>query len=278
MSATALTPTPVVLIVEDNRRALDLRLEAFSDAGFTAIGAQSVDAAMREMRSGPAVDVVVTDIRLDDSKPEDKSGVDLARHIKANYRDMPVAGYSAVFGDSDVEGDRDVFDSVWPKGSNVIAQIDEIIAKCLDYALVTRKDRHETAFVVHDRLLRRHEQTYPDIELMRELSPGGDPAAARNDSALGEAGYRLKLVEAKGNGLAQPVIVWLLDTGDGIDAEVYGQPALYAHGATDTLAIASVVELMRLYAAEIGPDSMEAVGPALSLTEFLRDRLHATDD
>ena len=273
MSGESTNPSPVVLIVEDEARALELRIDAFSDAGFTAIGVQTADEAVRELRAGPAVDVVLTDIRLDKSVPDDKSGVDLARYIKDSYGGgMPVAGYSAVFRDSDVEGDRGIFDAFWTKGTGGIGQIDKIIARCREYALDRRRARQQEALEAYDELRRGHEEAYPDVELMRELRPGADSTAPRNDASLANAGYRLKLVEAD-KGLAQPVIVWLLDTGEGTDAEVYGQPALYAHGHDDTEAITLLVDLMRLYAEDIGPDAMAAVGPALSLTEFLRERL-----
>jgi CheY-like chemotaxis protein len=278
MSPTETDANPVVLIVEDEDRALELRIDAFADAGFIAIGVQSPEEALREMRGGPAIDVVLTDIRLDKSRPDDKSGVQLASRIKDTYGDIPVAAYSAVFGDSDVRDEREVFDAVWPKGAAEIEQIDDIIAKCLEYARGRRRERQETAFEVHERLRRRHEEEHPDIELMRELSPGSSPTAPRNDAILGEAGYRLKLLEAEYTGLSQPVIVWLLDTGHGVDAEVYGQPALYEHGRNDSEAIARLIDLMGLYVAEVGPGAIEAVGPALSLTAFLRERLSEISD
>jgi predicted RNase H-like HicB family nuclease len=249
---TAIAANPVVLIVEDNARALSLR-----DAGFTAIGAQSAAAAMREMVRR-VIDVVLTDIRLDVSRPNDKSGVRLALEIKESDRDMPVAGYSAVFADSDVERDQGVFDAVWPKGSrDSIEQMDEIIETCRDYAF--------------DHLLRRHEIEYPDAVLMRDLRPGAPGTAPRSESLLGKAGYSLKLVEA--DGLALPLIVWVSGKNKGVDVQVYEQPALYAHGKTETEAVAQLVELMQLYAEQIEAEPMEATGPALSLTRFLHQRL-----
>lgn len=254
---TAPAASPVVLIVEDDPRALSLRIDAFSDAGFTTIGAQSADAAMQEMVRR-VIDVVLTDIRLDVSRPNDKSGVRLAIAIKESDHDMPVAGYSAVFADSDVEGDQGVFDAVWPKGSkDSIEQMDEIIETCRDYAF--------------DHLLRRHEIEYPEAELMRELRPGDPVAAPRSDSFLSRAGYGLSLVEA--DGLALPVVVWVSGNNKGIDVQVYGQPALYAHAKTEAEAIAQLVELMQLYAEEIEAEPMEAVGPAISLVRFLHQRL-----
>jgi CheY-like chemotaxis protein len=268
VSAKENEPRPIVLVVEDNDRARRLRVEAFNQALCTPIGVRSHDDAVRELRAAPAVDLVLTDIHL--APPaEDKSGVALARYIKQTYRDMPVAGYSAVFVDEDLGSDKDVFDVIWTKGDVDFKHFEKIIEYCRERALDHRQRRREEAFEAHDLLRRRHETTHPDVELMRELRPGAG-AAAPVEEALSEAGYRLKLVEADVNGLAKPIIVWLLEVDDGVEAEVYGQPALYADGANDEEAIASLVDLMRLYAAELGPDAPEAIGPALSLTDFLR--------
>src|SRR4051812_21653886 len=98
MNDLTTTPRPVILVVEDEEEALRLRLDALIDAECTPIGVQSHDDALRELRAAPAVDLVLTDIHLA-AAPDDKSGVALARYIKNSYVDLPVAGYSAVFGD-----------------------------------------------------------------------------------------------------------------------------------------------------------------------------------
>jgi hypothetical protein len=195
--------------------------------------------------------------------------VALARYVKRTYSDLPVAGYSAYFADEDLGNDKDVFDAIWPKGTLTYRAVAEMVAFCRKRALEHRRVRHQTASDVHSLLRRRHEDAHPVFELMRELRPGAG-SAAPVEEALNRAGYRLNLIEADVNQLTQPVIVWLLDHGDRVEAEVYGQSALYADGEDDGEAIANVVDLMRLYGAEIGPDAPESVGPALSLTEFLR--------
>ena len=63
--------------------------------------------------------------------------------------------------------------------------------------------------------------------------------------------------------------MWLLSHPDAVEAEVYGQPALYADGADEGEALANLVELMRLYATELKGDPVAVAGPALDLRQFL---------
>lgn len=278
MSAEEIAERPVVLLVEDDEEQLEWRVREFSEAGCMTIGVASHDDAVRELRAGPAVDLVITDIRLtthdeDDDLEADKSGVALARYVQRTYVDLPVTGYSAYFEDRDLVDEKDafdrLFDHVWKKGEQDYREFDEMISYCRRRAVAHRLSRRKTAFDVHAALRRRHEIQHPDVDLMRELHPAAEPAPV--ESVLREAGYRLKLVEARSTDLSQPIIVWLLDVGGKVDAEVYGQPALYAHGATDEEAIVGLIDLMRLYAAELAttqPD--EAAGPMISLTDFLR--------
>lgn len=267
--SSAVAAPPVVLVVEDRKKALEFRLEALTEAGCTTIGVQSHDDAIRELRASPGVDLVLTDIHLAKQR-DDKSGVALARYIKDVYKGLPVAGYSAVFFDKDLSvGDEEPFDHIWPKAQLDVAGIDQMVSICRAEALAHRQRRAETAFEIQAVLRRRHEAVHPEVELLRELRLGGGESEPV-ESVLSDAGYRLRLVEANVGGLAEPTILWLLPVGDGVEAEVYGQPALYAQGASDEEAVADVIELMHLYGAEIGPDAPEAVGPARSLTEFLR--------
>jgi CheY-like chemotaxis protein len=268
---------PIILIVEDQKDALELRAELLDSAGCTTIGVRSSDDAIRELRASPGVDLVLTDIRLG-RKKEDKSGVALAEYVKKTYMDVPVAGYSAWFGDSDLsDADTASFDVVWPKGFSTGEQIERIVAACREKAREHRLQRADNAFEAQAVLRRRHESKYPEIAMLRELRLGSGEAAPV-ETVLGEAGYRLKLVEAKAPALAQPTIVWLCDVDGGIEAEVYGQPALYARAASDDEAIADVIELMHLYGEELTSDAPEAIGPALSLSDFLRRVLPVSRD
>src|SRR5205807_8844765 len=114
-------------------------------------------------------------------------------------------------------------------------------------ALEHRQRRQATAYEVRDLLKRRHEEAHPPAELLRELRPG-TTGAAGVEKVLSDAGYRLRIVET--DGLSKPIIVWLLEVEDGTEAEVYGQPALYAHGQNDDEAVNNVLELMHLLRAD----------------------------
>jgi CheY-like chemotaxis protein len=268
MSPTDIDSPPVILVVEDDDYALRLRTDAFADAACTAIGVTSKADALRELRAAPGVDLVISDIHLL-ARPGDKSGVALAREVKERHSDLPVVGYSAVFGDDQLAGEAHVFDRVWAKGDVDPEAFDEMIAFCRARAREHRSRRQERVLEAHTRLRREHESAHPAVELMRQLQIGSHSSTSVED-ALSKAGYRLKLVECEATGFSQPIIVWLLDLDGGVEAEVYGQPELYGYGGTDEEALATIVDLMRWFAADVGPDAPDAVGPALGFTDFLR--------
>src|SRR6266542_1408359 len=90
---------PVVLLVEDDRDALVIRKELFETGGFVAYGVQTAEAAKREVRAAPMIDIVVTDINLDPDSAFDTSGVDLAQYLRTEAPGLPIVGYSAVFAE-----------------------------------------------------------------------------------------------------------------------------------------------------------------------------------
>ena len=49
MTVTLVESRPVVLVVEDDERALDLRISAFADAGCIPVGAQTKEQAVQEL-------------------------------------------------------------------------------------------------------------------------------------------------------------------------------------------------------------------------------------
>jgi CheY-like chemotaxis protein len=134
-----LEPNPVVLIVEDEEQALKLRSDAFADADCTVVGVRSLGDAMRELRGESGVDLVLTDIHLEQA-PGDKSGVELARYVRDTYA-LPVAGYSAVFADQELADDKDLFEAIWVKGSMDFRAFDEMVRSCRELALLSRRQR-----------------------------------------------------------------------------------------------------------------------------------------
>lgn len=260
---------PLVLIVEDRAPSLDLRLRLYRNAGFTAIGVTSPDDAIREIGASPSVDMVVTDVNLLPDRGDDKSGVALAKYIKSVRGKLPIAGYSAYFNTGEMQPDEiELFDLWMPKGSRGTEQIEAEVIGCRELALEHHRARRDDADETLSLLRRRYEVERPEVETLRRLVPGeGD--AAEVESALRDAGYRLRLVDAGSHGLAEPFIVWLMDVGEHVEAEVYGQPILYGFGDSEEDAVSNVVELMRLFRVDLVEGGERAEGPALALREFL---------
>lgn len=259
---------PIVLVVEDNEVGLRRRAGLLADVGCLPIPVRSRDDAMRELRAGPGVDMVLTDIHLVD-RVGDRSGVELARAAKSMNRDLPVAGYSAYFSDAhELGADLELFDRTWIKGAMTRKDILQTVDDCRDLALGYRRSRTRTALEALAALRRRHEAVRPEFELLPEFPPG-DVEADVVEPWLHEAGYRLRRVDADVSGFDRPIIVWLLEGADVVEAELYGQPALYADGPDASEAVANLLELMRLYAGELQGDASDVAGPALDLKRFL---------
>lgn len=145
---TGTKPQPLVLVVEDDEYALQSRTEALSDADCAVVGVPSLGDAMRELRTEPKFDLIITDIRLSPSA-DDKSGIELARHVRDQHPDLPIAGYSAVFADHDLSDDMELFDAISVKGSMDYRSIDETVKhwRRLAEHHRFRDQRHEAAVI-----------------------------------------------------------------------------------------------------------------------------------
>lgn len=106
--------TPVVLVVEDNDAARQLRVEALQEAGCIPLPASSHAEALRALEEGPHVDLVLTDVNLARFRA-DKSGVTLARHVKRHHAGVFVVGYSSFFAEEQLAGEMDAFDRFMPR-------------------------------------------------------------------------------------------------------------------------------------------------------------------
>lgn len=267
MSSSDTHVRPLVLVVEDDPVSLETRSELLSQHGCTPIPVRNADEALRELRASPGPDLLLTDIHLN-TPPEDRSGLELARAVKRLRSDLPLAGYSAYFAEDEVAEAKHIFDRYWARGMQTIPEIEASIEVCRELALEHRRRRSERAADQLELLRRKYETDEPEVELLRELIPA-ERDSARIEEALRQAGYRLALVDANTDGLRQPIIVWLLEVDDHVEAEAYTQPSLYADGATTDEAIASLVELMQLYAAELAEDDGPAGDGVLGLKVFL---------
>lgn len=181
---TAVTqPDPLVLIVEDDEQALRERADVFSNAGCSVRGVQTLGDAMRELRGSPGIDLVLTDIKL--AEPAgDKSGVELARHVRDAYPGLPVAGYSAVFADEELAADKDLFEAFWEKGRLNYRAIAAMVQFCHDLAVRHRHVRRLRS----DLSLLDAGELHADIAELREAVAGLEGTVQRIEETSAKDG------------------------------------------------------------------------------------------
>ncbi len=87
-----------ILIVDDNPDLLSALVEYMRLAGFIVDGAGSAADALSQLQ-GADFDLVITDVRLDNSKPDDIAGLELTRQIKKGFAAdvIVMTGYSRDF-------------------------------------------------------------------------------------------------------------------------------------------------------------------------------------
>jgi CheY-like chemotaxis protein len=247
---------PVALIVEDMPKTLDTRIQIFNSKGFSAIGARSKAEALRELRSAPAIDLVVTDIGLNPENPEKDSGVELLEEVRWRRKDLPVVGYSAQDVDSHVAA---AFDDFLPKerARELLRKAEEWLELALNY----RETRIGTARSMLKGLQEKYRITDSDIEIFRDFLPATqDPPRAETDDSfatadeqLRTAGYRLRIIEANttvpesGVPVAVPVAVWLRQVPGAIIAELYGHPSIvYGEGEFEVEDLSTLTDADRI--------------------------------
>lgn len=132
---------PVVLLVEDNEHSLDIRTKLFTAGGFTVVGAHSFGEAVQKMHD-TAVDLFVTDINLEPSRSDDKSGLYFAEFVRRMKPGIPIVGYSAWHSSSEFD-DKQIalFDDYQFKGESGVRQILQNMVKCRDLAIKARQTR-----------------------------------------------------------------------------------------------------------------------------------------
>jgi CheY-like chemotaxis protein len=243
--------------VEDRADSLRRRLDLFESFGCAALGATSRDDALRELHATPLVDLLVTDIHMGDERhPDDKSGIALARAVRARWRDLPIAGYSAYFAEGDLSAEeRDVFDVSFPRGSQRGRELRLQVESCVELAQRHRLRRAEQLDDELQRLRAKHAVDVPPSEVVRRFEPAGDSAGSSItiEAPLLRAGYRLEMVSAASeHDVHESFAVWLVPNDGAWECEVYGHPEIYAFGPTEGEAIGHLVELMALYWRELG--------------------------
>lgn len=272
--------TPLVLVVDDEERNQNMRRQQLERKNLKVVVANSREGALTELDASPEMDAILTDIRLDPDDASDTSGLDLARDVRGRFAGIPMVAYSATIGEGVLSPeDESLFIRGVAKGPKLKRELDEIIEAIRDAAVSHREHRRQEAERQHAELVDRHplELTHA-TETVRRLLPHSREAADI-EASLKAAGYHLELVTCSAFRVAaNPVLVWLKDVEDGVEAEVYGQSILYAHGDDADDAISKLVELMWLYAEDFRGSEEDDAGPALRLRLFLERTIDLTEE
>jgi len=256
---------PVVLIVEDEAEQRVDRANQLLDRGCVPVAVESADAAARELTASPGIDLVLTDIHLVPKKRGDKSGVALARFVKADHPRIPIVGYSAYFSPGDLsEEELSLFDYQYVKGQSSIDEIEVSLDACVRLASQARKQRLSEG----KSRLTGQAAISPEfvLEVLRSANPGQEDDV---EKSLHEAGFQLKLVKFLSTATGDPLIVWVRDKDRYVDVEVYGQSDLYVTAETETEALEHLIDLMHLYWRELSEAEDPLGGPAQRLYDFL---------
>jgi CheY-like chemotaxis protein len=242
----------IALVVDDNEKVLTARTKFLESFGFITIGVGSYHDALKEFRSMPRVDLVLTDINLPPDStfgPIDTSGATLAQVLRAVSADLPIYGYSAVFAEGQLSAElSDAFTAYYPKGR---LTLDEQIASAKAWkeaALRHRRARGRRAEEELKRIRESYHNVGRDFSTARELGlgSGGEEDQGSVEAVLARAGYRVKLIEP-GNTRPRidgaealtvgPIVLWIKSEPDTVVAEVFGFPELYGQGPTEEKAI-----------------------------------------
>ncbi|HEX7278615.1 MAG TPA: response regulator [Solirubrobacterales bacterium] len=270
MSSTVEVRKPRVLVVDDEVRNLRIRKKQLEGQNLDVAVADSETAALNQIEASPEMDAVLTDISFTQD-PRDTSGVKLARTIKARFGDIPLFAYSAKVEERLLrEEAQSLFTLSIPKGIKFEDELRELADTIRDTSL-QRRHRRRTEFdqQLAELVVRHPLETINAAETVRRLLPHARDAADI-ETSLKAAGYHLELIHSSVfQPSANPVLIWVKELGDEIEAEVYGQPSLYAHGESGDDVVAKLIELMRLFAEDFRNDDGDYGGPALRLRDFL---------
>jgi CheY-like chemotaxis protein len=281
----------IALVVEDNEPLLNATKEFLKNRGFTAFGVSSYQDAVREFRSVPRVDMVVTDINLSrDSRfpNKDTSGVTLAHELRAISSELPIYGYSAIFEKDQLSDELfKAFTAYYPKGMSTLKQLEENAATWTAAAVEHRDQRLRRARQDLERLRASYQMGDPKYSTLRDLTPGSGTSEDQDsiEEVLARAGYRIKLIEPgrvrprieRADATTRgPIVLWIRESGGTTIAEVYAYPDLYGHGESEESAIADVLLLMDGYAVDLHDVDEESLSlEVLRLRNYLNAVLEA---
>jgi CheY-like chemotaxis protein len=266
--------------VDDEERTQDIRKEQLEAWNLDVVLAGSTTAALTQIEASPEMDALLTDINFNEDDPEDISGVELARTVKSRFGDIPMFAYSARVDEARLRKEaKGLFVRSIPKGIKFRDEVHDIADTIRDVSLRRQQQRRTESEQRRAELLVRYPlEQIGAAETVRRLLPHARNAADI-EASLKAAGYHLELVHSSAFlASANPVLVWVKERGDNVEAEVYGQSTLYAHGKDADDAMAKLVELMRLFAEDFKAGASDDAGPALRLREFLKRTILLEDD
>ena len=283
---------PIALIVEDDNESLETRRQLFAAAGFQPIGAMSPRDAIRQFRSTPTIDIVITDINLQNKNPLNRAGVAVATEIRQQRPDLPVMGLSACI--DDLQGhERKLFTEWLPKGTFSVETLETKLLRWRADAIAYRRGRTEATRRQLDAM--RQAGALPDaqIETMCGFLPGthleGPPAHSgpddeyvTPDEILRRAGWRLHLVEA-GFSVAKSddadsldirtvsaVPFWIREEGPHWNAVLHGHSCIYTVATLEQEAVERALSLMCGYHRGFVTPEKPLVQEVKALREYLR--------
>jgi CheY-like chemotaxis protein len=255
---------PAVLLVEDdetNRRLKASVLKELAGRG-PVVAVESSDEAIRAVRALPGFDLIVTDINL--PRPGDRSdtnrdGISFARWLRRSDYPTLLTGYSSVFSEGEIsKEDRELFHSFLGRGEGA----DEIIAQFASWLSDSTDFRKRRAGAV---------PSFAEGLVSVDVIDLKEERAIRE---LLDDDFKVKLGRLTGaHKHARQFFVWFRDDPDeGAFVEVFGQPYLYASGATLDDAEAQLGVLMSEYMEDIGKAADDTLGRSMiDLRNFLRE-------
>ncbi len=274
--------SPLVLLVEDRQEALEQKRELFAEVGCAVIGVASSDDAIRQLWSSPLVGAVYTDIDLDPEEAFDVSGIQLMQYLKKVRPDLPVIGYSGRFGSGELE-DAVVgqFDAWYPRGTLTAEGLEDSIRDVKRRAEAYSADRAKRAYEKLRSLQEAHNIDVTVFDNYLAMLPNSQYEV---EQVLVDSGYEALIVHGlggeaddSGHPLAGsgatahfkvPMVLWVCERDGAHEAEVLGFPQLYAEGSSQEEAVASLVELVALFAFDLAGGGAVG-GVAQELQEFL---------
>jgi CheY-like chemotaxis protein len=236
-------PQPLVLVVDDDERAVEIATEAFNDASCAVISAREPEAAIRELRASPGVDLVYTDVKLQ-QKAGDISGIFLSDFIKGERPAVPVAIYSVHFREEELnstlhkEAASD-FDLILPRGGSTKVDFSAQIGECVRLATDYRNRRFDDSV----KQAADSRDIWPKFSVVREFTVGSD-SPSETEAVLRDNGYSLRILSLNIGDRDQSVAAWLLEFDGKFAAELYEFPHLHATGASAEDALSRLVTLI----------------------------------